>query len=355
MREEIDAWWMSGRPLTALKLAESQFEGRDGLDEDRSVGEAGPVEDSVESSTGTEESPSTLPRPRDALRKAREVAAEWDAAGSLLCEWFAGDGVQTQPKSSFLVQTRCDVVLPLIGRFVARVEFHDHGGRWGNEQPDRGLTAATEGEEVAAAQRFEVQQDVNQVLTDCSRNGVGLRPVVDRSPRFIRHESSPSVDEVGTSTVGDGQAAEGIDEALRSQRRRSPTGGGVQVDDDELGDEQADDERVDRYAQLFLDGAAEWWREEQSDFTPAPMTPAVKSGIRAVLAEVDQERPIVPRQWYDLRDLPADVDRVADRDGQVYTRDPETNLGWRIDGSAMMFTRTLNEFGPYTEILGGAE
>ncbi|QOV97642.1 hypothetical protein [Rhodococcus pyridinivorans] len=76
-----------------------------------------------------------------------------------------------------------------------------------------------------------------------------------------------------------------------------------------------EDERVDRYAQLFLDGAAEWWREDQADFTPAPMTPAVKFGIRAVLAEADKERPIMPRQWYDLRDLPTDVERVADRDG----------------------------------------
>lgn len=138
-------------------------------------------------------------------------------------------------------------------------------------------------------------------------------------------------------------------------KARQPDMTWIRGDDHELGDEQAEDERVDRYAQLFLDGAAEWWREEQSDFAPAPMTPAVKSGIRAVLAEIDKERPIVPRQWYDLRDLPADVDRVTDRDDQVYTRDPETALGWRIDGCVMLFTRTLNEFGPYTEILGGAE
>ncbi|TWH05510.1 hypothetical protein L618_008700000020 [Rhodococcus rhodochrous J45] len=120
-----------------------------------------------------------------------------------------------------------------------------------------------------------------------------------------------------------------------------------------------EDERVDRYARVFLDGAAEWWREDQSDFTPIPMTPAVKAGIRAVLAEVEKERAPKPRQWNDLRFIPEDVTRVrsTDVDGRdhVFVRG-QARHGWLWhDTGAPASTMFMHSYAPYTEILGGAE
>lgn len=120
-----------------------------------------------------------------------------------------------------------------------------------------------------------------------------------------------------------------------------------------------EDECVDRYARVFLDGAAEWWREDQYDFTPIPMTPAVKSGIRAVLAEVEREQAPKPRQWNDLRFVPEDVERVraTDTDGRerVLARGQALH-GWVwANTGQVVWTDHCRSLAPYTEILGGAE
>lgn len=161
VREEIDAWWESGGSVSALKRAESAFERRDGLDEER-VGST------------------------DVQVERAEVVVE--------------------PQSAELID-----------------------------------------ESLGDGQAVGDVRELGQL-----------------------HESSPTADGCGDHSVGEQEVPADVSRAAGTPTERL----------------------VDEYARVFLDGASEWWRQDDPHFTPAPMTPAVKSGIRRVLAKFEAERSV---------------------------------------------------------------
>ncbi|WP_157741793.1 hypothetical protein [Rhodococcus pyridinivorans] len=214
---------------------------------DHSVGETGPAEDSVESSAGTEQS------------------SRIDASHLRRTEWKAS-----------LANANLKVSEARLKVETLRVAFAEHR----LELVEASLQADDREREERRSRAFAnrvvaLGKNLHYLGLQIARDGEVLLGHIERQELTQAHRTSPSVGERGSSTVGDGQAAEGLDDALRS---RSP------------GD--LPDQLVDEYARVFLDGASEWWRQDDPHCTPAPMTPAVTSGIRRVLERVEAERAV---------------------------------------------------------------
>jgi len=384
VREEIDAWWTSGRPLTALKLAESSS---DGL-EDRlrrewgipprahttaecSAADGDPAAESHEASNKwvkwTHSSSELAALRKKAIDDGTRIVVANDITA---CEVFPSRdsrglqdgtivfieddrtaGVDAAVKLLHELGVHLDIRASAVCECELRVAVDEHS---------RGTYIASVGAVGLEVQMLPKLDALGDHDVDSADKRVVRtereRPVSDLVDHHT-HNSSPSVGGCGDHSVGEPGPAEGSTESSAGTEKSART---LPRPRDALRTAHVDvTERVDTYARVFLDAAAEWWRgEDQSDFTPAPMTPAVKFGIRAVLAEVEKERAPKPRQWDDLRFIPTEVERVYDKFGRVIVRDRYAAYGWvfpREKCGVALFEHMLADHAPYTEILGGAE
>ncbi|AUM18259.1 MULTISPECIES: hypothetical protein [Rhodococcus] len=156
--------------------------------------------------------------------------------------------------------------------------------------------------------------------------------------------------------------------------------------------EQADEKRIDEYAQISFNAEHAYVMAEQPstnlidwDGSSEFQRNVTRAGIRALLTHLEQERkPDVgpnycsrgacatpdghegtcaeasgfvpePRKWYELHDVPEDVQKVTDNVGSMYRRFKPGPRGWEVHADGTMWSRDmdddLEEWAPFTEVV----
>ncbi|UVT24940.1 hypothetical protein NXT08_22325 [Rhodococcus pyridinivorans] len=318
VRDEIEAWWTSGRSVDALKRAES----KSSVLEDRLRQDWGlpPRSRTLPGSSATaaksaQDRPTQyrhrlgrrfqVPLPGELTGKSRKTASSAPVSRRLqvLADYQAAVDDLARHALNFDLFDREGLLAEWVANNAARivglnetlVGLYGQIGLVVDQQPN----VATVGE-MEHHERVVVSDAMSVLVTDPSHQhpgpgvevvgGVGdpvepfeqgVGDVVDvvSGVEFVPdtavdenacHETSPSVGGCGDHSVGE-QEVPAAD---------SPVAGTFT------------DEVVDEYARVFLDGASEWWRQDDPHCTPAPMTPAVTSGIRRVLERVEAERAV---------------------------------------------------------------
>jgi hypothetical protein len=324
--------------------------------------------------------------PLDFPASTAEVALLSDSAGNLCVAVKAREGLS---EAEAIDLTQLVTHLAAVTRLASDVQVLSPRGHRGpsdglnddgNPRLDQDLGGVVEADQDSPAARDRLFEPLDRVGI-----GVNLLAGVDDLPShdgLIAHDASPSVGERGSSTVGDGQAAEGSVEPSaadaaslvvtpqllrdvadwirrRNNGRDTDTSRGLRGWAYDLEFEQADDERVEELAQILWrkigPGEVDGW-----EIAHPTLREMYRRGVRSVLGYLELEQhPPQPRQWNDLRFVPGEVERVrsTDVDGRdhVFVRG-RARHGWLWhDTGAPVSTMFMHSYAPYTEILGGAE
>jgi len=315
-----------------------------------------------------------------------EVALLSDSAGNLCVAVKAREGLS---EAEAIDLTQLVTHVAAVTRLASDVQVLSQRGHRrpsnsldddGNPGLDPNLGGVVEADQDSPTARDGVFEQLDRVGIGVDRlAGVDDLPSGDG---LIAHDASPSVGERSSSTVGDGQAADGsVDPSAadaaslvvtpqllrdvadwirrRNNGRDTDTSRGLRGWADDLEFEQIDDSRVEALAQILWRQIGTGVGDEWEGANPA-MQEMYRRGVRSVLGYLELEQhPPRPRQWDDLRFVPEDVERVraTDTDGRerVFARGRARHgWVWANTGQAV-WTGHMCSLAPYTEILGGAE